>query len=50
MALRDKLVELADEFWTKGVEAADRKSWIEANTYKHAANRIRETLGMEPLS
>jgi len=50
MAIRDKLVSLADEFWEKAEEATERKSYIEANTYKHAANRIREVLGMGPLS
>ena len=50
MSLRITMIELADRMWAEAKDATERKSWIEANIKKAAANEIRAALGMDPLT
>jgi predicted nucleic acid-binding Zn ribbon protein len=50
MALRDKLVVVADDFKDKAAAAAERKSWIEAYTYRAASNEVRKALGLPEIT
>lgn len=49
MALRDKLIVLADDLWVEACDATARRSRIEAFAKRDAANRIRAAMDMEPL-
>ena len=46
MSLRNIMIELVDEFFAKGNEATERRSWIEARVYHDAGNALLEKLGM----
>jgi len=46
MSLRNIMIELVDEFFAKGDEAAGRRSWIEARVYHDTGNALLEKLGM----